>query len=96
MRAVGSNVWLLPFGLLVFVIVTVPVHILDAEGLPRYQSLRDQLGRVLDNNRALQREVDALRREVTRLREDPAAIERIARDELGMVQPDELIFQFPE
>ena len=96
MREVSSNVWLLPFGLLVLAIVTVPVHILDDKGLPRYRSLRAQLARVDANNDKLEREVEQLRRQVERLREDPQAIERIARDELGMVRPGELIFQFPQ
>ncbi len=38
--------------------------------------------------RALEREVDALRT-------DPEAIERVARDELGMIREGELVFQFP-
>ena len=35
-----------------------------------------------------------LRIEVRRLRDDPAAVERIARDELGMVRKSEVVFQF--
>ena len=33
---------------------------------------------------------------VEALRTDEAAVERIARDELGMVRPGEILFQFPE
>ena len=91
----SSNVWLLPFGLLVLAIVTVPLQILDDKGLPRYRSLRAQLTRVEANNEKLEREVKELHRQVKLLRDDPQALERIARDDLGMVKPGELIFQFP-
>ncbi|MCZ7677988.1 MAG: septum formation initiator family protein [Sandaracinaceae bacterium] len=47
-------------------------------------------------NDRLRREVEQLQREVEDLQHDPAAIERIARDELGMIRADELLFQFPE
>ena len=84
----------LPFGLLVVSIVAVPLRILDEQGLPRYRVLRDELIHVRKENERLGREVVQLHREVTALRSDPAAIERIARDELGMVRDGEFIFQF--
>jgi cell division protein FtsB len=31
---------------------------------------------------------------VARLRDDPAALERIARDDLGLVRQTEVVFQF--
>lgn len=95
MREASTAVWLLPFGLLVFTIVAVPLLILDDEGMPRYQALRAELDRLRANNAQIQEEVDALQRSTNRLRDDPRAVERIARDELGMVQDGEIVFQFP-
>ncbi|MEM1418560.1 MAG: septum formation initiator family protein [Myxococcota bacterium] len=86
--------WLLPFGLLVLAIVAVPLRILDEEGLPRHRLLAAELEEVELRNEALAREVRALEREVEGLQSDPATIERIARDELGMVEDGELVFQF--
>lgn len=50
-------------------------------------------------HRRLEREIDQLRRdnrrmrsEARRLREDPAAIEAIARRELGLIRPGEVVF----
>ena len=40
----------------------------------------------------LREENDRLREEVRRLNEDPAEIESVAREELGMVKPGELVF----
>lgn len=87
--------WMLPFGLLVLSIVSVPLAILDEQGLPRYRALKDELAEVQRVNERLRRDVEQLDREVNALRGDPEAIERIARDELGMIREDEILFQFP-
>lgn len=88
--------WLLPLGLLLFAIVFVPLRILEAEGLPRYRALRAELQQTRESNARLRREVVELQQRVVRLRDDPEAIERIARDEIGMLRSDELVFQFGE
>jgi cell division protein FtsB len=85
---------MLPFGLLVFAVVSVPLRILSEEGLPRYRKLSVQLERVKRENSALTGEIARLTREVDALRQDPEAVERIARDELGMIRKDEVLFQF--
>ena len=87
--------WMLPFGLLVLSIVSVPLAILDEQGLPRYRALKSELADVRRVNERMRRDVEDLQREVAALRSDPEAIERIARDELGMVRDDEILFQFP-
>ncbi|MEM7448659.1 MAG: septum formation initiator family protein [Myxococcota bacterium] len=86
--------WLIPFGLLAMAIVSVPTLMLDDQGLPRYEALGGELREVRQVNERLRREVRALHREVQSLRTDPAEVERIARDELGMLREGELIFQF--
>jgi cell division protein FtsB len=88
--------WMLPLGLLLFAIVFVPLRILEAEGLPRYRALRAELQQTRESNARLRREVIDLQRQVVRLRDDPEAIERIARDEIGMLRGDELVFQFQD
>jgi cell division protein FtsB len=88
--------WMLPLGLLLFAIVFVPLRILEAEGLPRYRALRAELQQTRESNARLRREVIDLQRQVVRLRDDPEAIERIARDEIGMLRSDELVFQFQD
>jgi cell division protein FtsB len=90
----SSPVWMLPFGLLVFTVVAVPLHILDQQGLPRYRALRAELSRLHDNNERVRNELRDLKREVDALKSDPHAVERIARDELGMVRKGEIVFQF--
>ena len=90
----AAAAWLLPFGLLCFAVIAVPMLILDEQGLPRYEELRDELRETRAENHELRRGVRSLQREVSTLRTDTEAVERIARDELGMVRQDELIFQF--
>ena len=97
MAGFGKNAaWLLPFAILTIAIVTVPLRIFDEQGLSRYRELKRELAEVDALNERLSREVDHLNRDVRLLRTDPAAIERIARDELGMIREGELVFQFGE
>jgi cell division protein FtsB len=84
----------LPIAILSLAVVTVPVLVLAPEGLPRLRALQKELADANQENQELVREVGRLHVEVRRLRDDPAAIERIARDELGMVRKSEVVFQF--
>jgi cell division protein FtsB len=94
-RDLGATLaWLLPLGLLLFAIVFVPLRILEDEGLPRYRALRAELHQTRAANARTQREVLEMQQRVQRLRSQPEAIERIARDELGMLRSDEIVFQF--
>jgi cell division protein FtsB len=49
---------------------------------------------LMEQNARLTRENLRMYRTIDRLQNDPAFIESIARRELGMVRPDELIFKF--
>ena len=96
MRRLGETLsWALPFAILVTAIVAVPLRIFESEGLPRFRALRDELADVQREGDRVRREVELLHRDVEALRTDPAAVERIARDELGMIRPGEIVFQFP-
>jgi cell division protein FtsB len=44
---------------------------------------------------ALEAENDGLSRAISELRHDPATIERLAREELGLVRPGERVLRFP-
>jgi cell division protein FtsB len=43
--------------------------------------------------RALEEENERLRRQVTGLRSDPDQVEKLAREDLGLVRPDEIVFE---
>jgi len=80
---------------MVMAIMTVPTLVLDEQGLPRFRKLRGELEELRASNQELVREIAELKGEIDALRSDPTFVERIARDELGMVREEELVFQFP-
>jgi cell division protein FtsB len=57
-----------------------------------YQFSR-HLKRVESRIRVLEEENEHLRRQVTGLRSDPYQVEKLAREELGLARPDEIIFE---
>ncbi len=84
----------LPVAILVVAVVGAPVLIFSPQGLPRLRGLQKELSDVEEENAELRREIEALRGRVSRLRDDPGAVERIARDNLGLVRQSEVVFQF--
>ncbi len=84
----------LPVAVLVVAVIGAPVLIFSPQGLPRLRGLEKELSDVEDENAQLRREIEALRGRVNRLRDDPKAVERIARDNLGLVRQTEVVFQF--
>jgi cell division protein FtsB len=84
----------LPIAMLALSLIAVPLLVLEPNGMPRLQGLERELAGVVGENDDLRREIARLRVEVQELRDDPAAVERIARGELGMVRKNEVVFQF--
>ena len=84
----------LPIAILAVALVGAPALIFQPEGLPRMRALGKELAEVDGQNAELRREVARLRVQVRALRDDPAAVERIARDQLGLVRKSEVVFQF--
>ena len=76
-------------------VVGAPILILSPQGLPRLRGLERELADVEEDNAEIRREIEGLRGNVARLRDDPSAVERIARDNLGLVRQTEVVFQFP-
>jgi cell division protein FtsB len=74
--------------------ISVPMLMLSATGLPRLQGLREEKVRADEEVSRLSQQIWELRAEVGRIKDDPAAVERAARDELGLVRRTEVVFQF--
>jgi len=53
------------------------------------EQIRDQIGKINDENKSLTEKVNSLKT-------DPKSIERIAREEMGLARPGELIFKIPD
>ncbi len=53
------------------------------------KQIREQIGKIDAENKSLANEVNALKT-------DPKAIERIAREDMGLARPGELIYRLPD
>jgi cell division protein FtsB len=53
------------------------------------EQIREQIGKLNDENKSLSSQVNSLKT-------DPKAIERIAREEMGLARPGEIIYKLPD
>lgn len=86
----------LPLGLLGLAVVGAPLMIFSQDGMPRLRAVEGELAGVTRENAQLEREINVLRSTARGLRDDPATLERLARDDLGLIRQNEVIFQFPD
>ena len=75
----------------VFVLAYLPYFLYTRSGLGRTIALARDLKALRAHNQQLAAENDRLAREAEALRNDPGAIERVARSDLGWVKPGELV-----
>ena len=73
-------------------VLLVYEHTYGSDSGARLDRLTAERTRLDDENRRLRAENDALRREIDRLTGDKTHIAQVARDELGYVRPDEIVF----
>ena len=79
--------------LLIFVtLVLVADAVVGEKGLIESVRARRQYREVAASLDSLRRENGRLRDTVRRLRDDPAAIESLAREQLGLIRPGEVLF----
>jgi cell division protein FtsB len=67
------------------------LSVADANGFRRYFRLRSEVAELVSRNRRLTEQNQMLLREIQALREEPGAVERAAREELGFVKPGEVV-----
>jgi cell division protein FtsB len=78
----------------VFVMIVALVDALFGEhGLSQTIRARREYGQAAAALAVLKQENAGLREEARRLAEDPAAIELIAREEMGLIRPGEVLFR---
>ncbi len=63
-------------------------------GLMDLNSLKKQRNSLIDENKKIQQEITSLSIETDRAKNDPAYIEAVARQDLGMIGKDEVILKF--
>lgn len=86
----------LPLSVLALALISVPVMMLSPMGLTRLEGLREEKHQAEQEISRLSQEIRELRAEVQRIKKDPLAVERAARDELGLVRTTEVVFQFKD
>lgn len=62
-------------------------------GLSNLSQVREELQQVRATNQRLDKENRAMYRQVERLRSDPQALERTVRRDMGVLRPDEVVYQ---
>jgi cell division protein FtsB len=79
-----------------FVLAYLPYFLYTRSGLGRTLALARDLRTLHQRNQELAAENDRLAREAEALRNDPSAIERVARSDLGWVKPGEIVVDLTE
>ena len=69
--------------------------LLGDNGALRLWRLRAEVTTLHHDVQALEAENERLTRAITDLRDDPVVLERLAREELGLVRPGERVLRFP-
>ena len=85
---------LVPLGMLLVAAVSVPLMLWSPSGLARLQALQSQRENLGLEVARLEREIERLRFQAENIKTSPSSIERVARDELGLVRRTELVMQF--
>lgn len=83
---------LLAFAIL-FLVSMLPIVIFGENGLADLNLLREERDAIVEKNEALTEENVAKYREIGRLKDDLQYIEKVAREDLGMVREGEVIIR---
>lgn len=85
---------LLPAGLLLLAAISVPAMVWSPTGLARLEALEHQRKGLQVEVQHLERDIERLRIQAESIKTSPTSVERVARDELGLVRQTELVMQF--
>jgi cell division protein FtsB len=88
-----SSRWLLYF-LASSIVLLAAYTIVGDRGAIHLWRLQEEKAKLDDQNYRLQKENEALRQRIVRLRTDDSYLEMIAREELNLVRPGEVIYRF--
>ncbi|HEX6835933.1 MAG TPA: septum formation initiator family protein [Polyangia bacterium] len=99
-----SSVWVRRLGIAALLAVAlgwVPYHLYGSSGLARYMRLKSERDALHEANLKMHEQNQRLRAELDALSDEDgnlsrAAVERAARDELGLVKPGEVVYQVGE
>jgi cell division protein FtsB len=84
----------LPLAVLLLAVLSVPIMIFSRDGLARLEHLEQEKVRSSQEVSRISAEIRELRAKVQQIQKDPAMVEAVARDELGLVRKTEVVFLF--
>jgi cell division protein FtsB len=85
---------MLPLVVLALGILGMPSLLLSSGGLARLDRLQGERETVELEISRLAKKIDHLRSQARTIKRDPTAVERSARDELGLLRRTEIVFHF--
>lgn len=85
---------MLPLVALALGIVGMPTLLLSSGGLSRLERLKGERETVQLEISRLNKRIDHLRSQARTIKREPTAVERSARDELGLLRRTEIVFHF--
>ncbi len=68
--------------------------LLGSFGSGKRASLQAELDKITNENKLLEKDIRRLAAEAKALRDNSKYIEKVAREELGLLRPDEIVFHF--
>jgi len=80
--------------LVTFALGIAGAAVVGKHGLLTYVNMKNRYAEMQEECLRLRRENEHLRREIRALRTNPDAIEKVAREELGMIKPGEVLYKF--
>jgi len=89
MKSLKRKIKLLFLSLIIFLVVYLTIF--GNNGILKIRQIEQETKRVQQASENLKTENEKLKKEINLLQQDDKYIEKIAREELGMVQPDEII-----
>ena len=78
------------------ILLLAVVTVFGERGAIHLWRLRGEKSRIDEQNYRLQKENELLRQRVSRIRNDNHYLEKLAREELNLVRPGEVIYRFPK
>ena len=84
-----------PLFLLLFGVGMILISLIGDQGLIAFYRLRSEASALREEVKSLQRREVGLIREIEALRDDPGYIEHLARRDLGLIKPGEIVVQLP-
>jgi cell division protein FtsB len=85
-----------PISILIFLIAITVMSLVGRDGYPHLEALRDSLNRQNTRNEERATYINELKKEVYSLEKDDRALERAARENLGMAKPNEEVYFFED